>query len=449
MHCFYVAIGSGTGRPPRQHTLRSLRRNKGMSMSAFFRGVTHVALSMAMAGCAAKAPTPTTGADFDAKAMAIHERVITFDAEMDIPLDFMTGDKDAGKDTKMQVDLPKMDAGKLDGAAFVLFAFQNTRTPENYAKARKEMDTKQAAIEKMLSTYPDRIELARRADDVPRIVKSGKHFVVLSVVNAYPYGENTKWLSELYQRGLRMVGFNHAGNNQFADSNRPQEKNGDKDGENGGLTPLGKQAVAEMNRLGIIVDVSQITKDAVMQAVALSRAPVVASHVGVKAKVDTSRNLSDEEMKAIAAKGGVVHIVAFATYLKSPSKEQQDDLAAIEKSFGLKTFTDAGAKLPKEKMPEFMKAMTGYRERWANAGASVVDMADSIDYAVKLIGVDHVGVSTDMEHSGGVIGYKTAAEAAGLTKELVKRGYSERDIGKIWSGNFLRAWKAVEKAAGT
>ncbi|MSO96606.1 MAG: membrane dipeptidase [Rhodospirillaceae bacterium] len=401
------------------------------------------AVLLAVSACAA---SPSSNPD--AKAMAIHERVITFDAEMDIPLDFMQGDKDAGKDTKMQVDLPKMDTGKLDGAAFVLFTLQNTRTPDNYAKARKEVDTKLAAIEKMLNTYPERIALARHADDVPKIVKGGKHFVVLSVVNAYPYGEDVKWLGDLYGHGLRMVAFNHAGNNQFADSNRPQDKFGDTEGAQGGLTALGKQAIAEMNRLGIIVDISQITKQAALQAVELSNAPVVASHVGVKAKVDTSRNLSDEEMKAIAAKGGVVHIVAFPSYLKGASKEQQDDLAAIEKSFGLKTFTDAGAKLPKEKMPEFQKQMAGYRDRWANAGASVVDMADSIDYAVKLIGIDHVGIATDMEHGGGIIGYKTAAEAPGLTKELVKRGYSERDIGKLWSGNFLRAWKAVEKAAG-
>ncbi len=415
-------------------------------MSFAFRNVTlaglalALALALAMTGCATTGPAPSVAAD-------VHDRVITFDAEMDIPLDFMIGDKDAGMDTKMQVDLPKMDAGKLDGAAFVLFALQNTRTPENYARARKEVDTKLAAIEKMLATYPQRIVLARRADDVPKIVKSGRHFLVLSVVNAYPYGEDLGWLGELYQHGLRMVAFTHAGNNQFADSNRPQEKFGDTEGAQGGLTALGRQAVAEMNRLGIIVDVSQITKDAVLQAVALSRAPVVASHVGVKARVDTSRNLTDQEMQAIAAKGGVVHIVAFATYLKSASQEQQDDLAAIEKSFGLKTFTDAGAKLSKEKMPEFMSAMAGYRARWASAGATVVDMVDSIDYAVKLIGIDHVGVSTDMEHSGGIIGYKTAAEAAGLTAELLKRGYSERDIGKIWSGNFLRVWKAVEKVA--
>jgi len=402
-----------------------------------------VGVAVLLGACAGQGP-----ADPEAKALAIHKRVITFDAEIDIPLDFMKGEKDAGKDTKMQVDLPKMAAGHLDGAAFVLFTNQTARTPDAYKKARQDMDTKLAAIEQMLGTYPQRIELARRADDVPRIVKSGKHFVVLAVVNASAYGEDTTWLSKLYERGLRMVAFNHAGHNQFADSNRPQEKFGDKDEEHGGLSPLGKQAVAEMNRLGIIVDVSQITKKALMQAISLSKAPVVASHVGVKAKVDTSRNLDDEDLKAIAAKGGVVHIVAFPSYLKNPPKEQQADLARIEKSFGLKTFTDAGAKLSKEQMPAFQKEMAEYRARWANAGATVADLVDAIDYVVKLIGIDHVGVSTDMEHSGGVIGYKTTAEAGNLTKELVKRGYSQRDIAKLWSGNFLRVWKAVEKAAG-
>lgn len=378
----------------------------------------------------------------------VHERVITFDAQMDIPLDFMSADKDVGKDTTMQVDLPKMDAGGLDGAAFVLFAWQTTRTPENYAKMRAEMDTKLAAIEKMLRTYPDRIVLARRAADVPRIVRSGKHFVVLSMVNASAYGEDVEWFQGLYQRGLRIVALTHAGNNQFADSNRPLEKLDDREGEQGGLTALGRRAIAEMNRLGIIVDVSQLTSQALMQTIALSRAPPVATHVGVKAKVDTSRNLSDDEMRAIAAAGGVVHIVAFPLYLKNPSRAQQDDLAAIEQSFGLKTFTDGFSKLSKDKLPAFAQAMQGYRERWASAGASVADLVDSIDYAVQLIGIDHVGVSTDMEHSGGVIGYNSAAEAPNLTAELLERGYSERDIGKLWSGNFLRVWRAVENAAG-
>jgi membrane dipeptidase len=383
---------------------------------------------------------------FNFKVGDIHDRIITFDAEMDIPADFMVGAKDVGQLTTMQVDLPKMDEGKLDGAAFVIFVPQGERNATAYAKARKDADAKLNAIESMLKRYPDRIELARSPADVERIVAAKKHFAVISVVNAYPYGENVAWLAELYDRGLRMVAFNHAGHNQFSDSDRPQEKFNNPPAEHGGLSVLGKQAIAEMNRIGIIVDVSQISSAALLQAVELSKAPVVASHVGVKKIVDNPRNLSDEEMKAIAAKGGVVHIVAFSSYLKDPSKEQQAELKAIEDKYGLKTFTDAFSKLPKDKLPNFQNDMAEYRARWP--GATVGDMVESIDYAVKLIGIDHVGVSTDMEHSGGVVGYKTAAEAEGLTRALINRDYKEADIAKIWSGNFLRVWRAVEKHAG-
>ena len=396
-----------------------------------------VAAAMSLAACAS-APTGD-------RAAQIHDRVVTFDAEIDIPFDFMEGAKDAGGETTMQVDLPKMDKGKLDGAAFVVFVPQGKRDAASYAKARQDADHKLAAIESMVTRYPARIVLARTAAEAERAAAAGKHFAMLSVVNAYPYGESTAWLAEMHATGLRMVAFNHAGHNQWADSNRPQERLGDRAEEHGGLSALGKQAVAEMNRLGIIVDVSQITGNAIMQAVELSKTPVVASHVGMKSIVDTERNLTDAEMKAIAAKGGVVGIVAFNIYLKAPSAEQNADLAGIEKRYELKTFTEARGKLSADKFAEFSKEMDGYRARWP--GATVSDMADSIDAAVKLIGVDHVGVSTDMEHAGGVVGYKTVAEAPALTAELVKRGYSERNIGKIWSGNFFRVWRDVERAA--
>ncbi|MCB2108555.1 MAG: dipeptidase [Rhodobacteraceae bacterium] len=398
-------------------------------------------IAAGLTACAAAPANKPSAPD----AAAIHQHVITFDAEMDIPFDFMAGDKDAGRETPMQIDLPKMDRGGLDGAAFVVFVPQDKRTPDLYAKARESAQVKLAALEKMFAAYPERIGLARSADEAEALVKAGKHFAMISVVNAYPCGEDISCLADWYARGLRMVAFTHAGHNQFSDSNRPQERFGDGEAEHGGLSALGKQAIAEMNRLGIIVDVSQITTDAVMQAVSLSKTPVVASHVGVRTIVDTSRNLTDAEMKAIAGKDGVVGIVAFNSYLKAPSAEQNADLASIEKKYGLKTFTEARSKLMPDQFPKFLTDMDAYRARWP--GATVADMVDSIDYAVKLIGIDHVGISTDMEHSGGVVGYKTAAEAGNLTAELVKRGYSEADIGKLWSGNFFRVWRAAEAAA--
>ena len=394
-------------------------------------------------GLPALAATSAFAAD-DA-GLALHKRLITFDAEMDIPDDFMAGDKDVGRETAMQIDLPKMDRGALDGAAFVVFVNQDKRTPELYAKARAGAQTMLVAIEKMLSAYPKRIALARRAADVPKIVAAKKHFAVISIVNAYPLGEDLSWLPELYSRGLRMMGFTHAGHNQFADSSRPQEKFGDGKAEHGGLSALGKQAVAEMNRLGIIVDVSQLTPDGVMQCVKLSRAPVVASHSAVRKLVESARNLTDEEMLAIKANGGVVHIVAFGSYLKTRTKEQLAALAALNAGFGMKPFDEAAKLLPADKLPAYRTQYDAYLA--AYPPADVGNMADAIDYAVKLIGIDHVGISTDMEHGGGIVGYKDAGEAPGLTRELAKRGYAERDLGKLWSGNFLRVWQAVEKAA--
>lgn len=403
-------------------------------------------MAAAMAGCASGgAPAPSTGG-VDADVMALHRRITAFDMHLDVPFDFMAADKDAGRDTAMQIDLPKMDQGGLDGAAFAVFVPQGKLGPAEYAAARRGAEDKLAAVEKMLAAYPDRIGLARTAKDAERLVADGKHFAVISVMNAYPFGEDLAWLADWHARGLRIVAFTHAGHNQYADSNRPLERLGDEPFRHGGLSDLGKKAIAEMNRLGIIVDVSQITPAAVLQAVNLSTAPVVASHVGVKDVVATERNLSATEMRAIAKSGGLIGIVAFNIYLKAPSAEQNADLAGIERKYGLKAFTEARAKLKGEQLAAFIAEMDAYRDRWP--GATVADLAASIDAAVKLVGIDHVGVSTDMEHGGGVVGYKTAAEAPALTAELVKLGYSERDIAKIWSGNFLRVWRAVEKAAG-
>jgi membrane dipeptidase len=395
-------------------------------------------------GAAAASLRPARVLAADADADAVHRRLITFDAQVDIAeqLDDPALFADS---PKLQVDLAKMDRGGLDGAAFVMFANQNTRTPENIAAARQMAESRLAMFEQILKAYPERLVLARRPDDVGRIVAAGKHFAVLSLVNAFPLGTDLSWLPELHQRGLRIFAFVHAGNNQFADSSRPQARYGDRPGEHGGLTALGKDAVAALNRLGIIVDVSQLTPDGVLQAAQLSRAPVIASHSAVKRLVDAPRNLSDEELDAVRKTGGVVHIVAFSSYLKGMSQEQVADFTKLSTDFGVKVLAEAAKTVPLERLPAFQEAYAAYQRKYP--GADVGHMADAIDYTVKRIGIDHVGVSTDMEHGGGVTGYRTAAEAPALTRELLKRGYTEAQLGKIWSGNFLRVWRAVEAAA--
>lgn len=373
---------------------------------------------------------------------AIHDRVITFDAEMDIPFEFMSALNDVGQETGMQIDLPKMDRGGLDGALFVNWVSQGERTPEGYAKAKADAERKFAAIEKMVSTYPDRIGLARSADEAEQLVTDGKHFAVMGMVNAWPLGPDLTWLPELYDRGLRNITLNHAGHNQFSDSSRPRSAGPQ---EHVGLSKLGRQLIRTMNQMGIIVDVSQVTSQTVFQVAELSSAPIIASHSGIKAIIETARNLTDQEMLAIKNTGGGVGIVAFSSYLRPTKEGQGAAFSAIMSEYGGISAAEIEVKFSKEKAEKFKVDYAAYEA--AFPPATVSDYVDSIDYAVNLLGVDSVFISSDMEHGGGVTGWKDAGEAHGVTEELVRRGYSEDDIGKLWWGNFARIWRAVDAEA--
>lgn len=388
------------------------------------------------------APSPASIAQ---DARALHDRIITFDAEMDIPFEFMEDGNDVGQETVMQVDLPKMDRGALDGALFVNWVLQEGRTPSAYAKARADAERKFSAIEKMVQTYPDRIGLARTADEAEMLVAEGKHFAVMGLVNAWPIGPDLTWLPELFDRGLRNITLTHAGHNQFADSSRPQARLNDGKQEHVGLSELGRSLVREMNDLGIIVDVSQVTPQAVFQASELSSAPIIASHSGIKAVIDTSRNLNDSEMLAIKNTGGAVGIVAFSSYLKASPIGKREAFGKIMGEYGTTNVAEITAAFSPEKVAQFKVDFAAYSD--AFPPATVADYVDSIAYAVNLLGVDHVMISSDMEHGGGITGWMDAGEASGVTEELVSRGYTEDQIAKLWWGNFARVWRAVEAVA--
>jgi membrane dipeptidase len=387
---------------------------------------------------------PSAPEEVDARTL--HDRIITFDAEMDYPPDFMEGTKDAGKETLLQIDLPKMDRGGLDGALFVVWMVTEKRDEAGYAEAIARAENQMAAFEKMIATYPEHIGLARSADEAEALVAAGKHFAVAGMVNAYPLGSDLSRLGAWYDRGLRNITLTHVGHNQFADSSRPQREVNEPPEEHGGLSDLGRKLIAEMNRLGIIVDVSQVTRKVVMEVTQLSTVPVIASHSGVKAIVDTARNLTDEEMIAIKNTGGLVGIVAFSSYLKRGDPERRPALAKIEEIYGTTTLADVMINTP-DKVEQFKADMAAHEKRFPRA--NVGHLVDSIDYAVQLIGIDHVTISSDMEHGGGVTGWMNAGEAFAVTEELVRRGYSEADITQLWWGNFARVWRAVQAAAGS
>jgi membrane dipeptidase len=402
-------------------------------------------LSLAIAPLAVIARADNVPAD--PKAGAIHARAITIDAHLDIRDDFAQSGAEQGRDTADQFDLPKLERGGLDVAVISLFADPAKLTPANITAARAQVDAKLAALTEFVNDNPLRVEFARSSADIERISRAGKHAVLLGFLNTLAIGDDLGLLQRYRDSGVRVFGFVHAQNTPFADSSRPNKAFGDVPDEHGGLTPLGRRAVAELNRLGMVIDVSQLTPAGVKQTVELSRAPVIASHSGLRSRVDVPRNLSDDELRLIAAHGGVVHIVAFAAYLKESQERAADYTNKVWAPFGLK----AGVDDPRAKLgaADYAKFQAAYRQYSSNAWryASLADYVDSIDAAVKLIGIDHVGLSSDFNHGGGVQGFANVGEAGNVTAELVRRGYSEQDVDKLWGGNFLRVLGEVERGA--
>lgn len=373
-------------------------------------------------------------------AQAIHKRALVLDSHADILADFGQA---GGEDGASQVDLPKLERGQVDAAVLAVFTPQGPRTPEGYAKAKAETDAKLAAIKAIAQRYPARAQLALTAADVETAAKAGRRALIVGFLNAYPFGQSLDPIDQYYAAGVRTFGFVHAGNNDYADSSRP---GGQPKVEWNGLSPLGKAAVPKLNRLGVIIDVSQLTPDGLSQVLALSKAPVIASHSGVKGVVDAPRNLSDAELDAIKAKGGVVQIVAFSSYLVKPGPDYAPAVSAVRQRYGLPAAfakpNDGAETLNEDKKKPYHDEIAALAPK-----ASVKDLVESIDYAVKRIGVDHVGIASDFNHGGGVVGWANEGEAANVTAELVKHGYSEADIDKLWGGNFLRVFHQVEAVA--
>jgi len=375
------------------------------------------------------------------RARAIHEAVISIDTHDDIPLNFATPEVDP-LDADRKVTLEKMREGGLDVAFFAVYVGQTERTPANYEQAKADAMTKFNAIHRMTDEmYPDQIELAYTADDVERIHGEGKLVAAIGIENGYVIGKDLSLLQTYHDLGARYITLAHNGNNDIADSAQPNEDFGDTVGENGGISEFGEQVIAEMNRVGIMVDVSHISKEASLKAMRLSRAPVIASHSAVHALDDHPRNMDDEQLLALKENGGVIQTVALGAFVKVPSAEEQTAVAALRDRIGI----DANAEMTDEQREAFEAGMIDIHEQFPEP--TVSDFVDHIDYAVDLIGIDHVGISSDFDGGGGVDGWQDASETFNVTLELVRRGYSEDDIRKLWGGNTLRVWHAVEDVA--
>ena len=370
-----------------------------MLLKRTFSVLLFAVLLTALTGCSTQSMTEQ---EIFARAAAIHQKALTLDTHVDIEPEYATKELDPGIDNpKLKCDLVKMNKGGVDGVFLAVYVEQKQRNPEGYKNAYNQAMVKLNAIHRLTEQmYPDHCDLATSPDDVERITKTGKRVVMIGMENGYPIGKDLSNVEKFYNLGVRYITLSHNGHNDICDSCNPRTELGDSDAEHNGLSQFGREVIAQMNRLGIIPDVSHISVKSFWDLIEVSKAPIIASHSGCRALTDHPRNLYDDQLKAIAKKGGAIQIVAYKGFLE-----------------------DASGK------------------------ADIKTYVDHIDHAVKVAGIDHVGIGSDFDGGGGIDGFNDHSEAMNVTAELLRRRYREQDILKIWGGNFLRVWRQTEKIA--
>ncbi len=394
------------------------------------------------------------------RAKEIHQRVITLDTHCDINIKNFTDSINYTQNLSSQVNLPKMSDGGLDVAWFIVYTGQDTLTAKGYRKAYDNAISKFDAIHKLCEEIaPNEIELATTSDDVRRILKSGKKVAMIGIENGYPVGKDIKNVEKFYNLGGRYMSLAHNGHSQLSDSNTGEE---DDVWLHNGLSELGKEVIKEMNRVGMMIDVSHPSKEAMRQMIELTKAPLIASHSSARALCDHSRNLDDEQLEWLKENGGVVQTVAFSSYLNTEKHDRRAEaetnvkkeiletknVAYLERS-DLKTMStaarDAYYDVMDEIQPMVDKRLAAIKD--LPPAVNVSDFIDHIDYLVKKIGIEHVGISSDFDGGGGIEGWRDASETFNVTLELVRRGYNEDEIAMLWSGNLLRVLDEVQAVA--
>jgi len=358
-------------------------------------------------------------------AQLIHLKTTTLDTHNDINIKNFTDSLNYSQNTNTQVNLPKMQAGGLDVSWFIVYTKQGDLTTDGYIKAADNAQSKFDAIRRLTEVYaPTKIGLATSSKELDSFRKMGKKVAMIGVENAYPIGLDTANVKRYYDLGARYMSLAHNGHNQFSDSNTGEFDNTTK---HGGISALGKQLIEKMNYYGIMVDISHPSKEAIRQTIAHSKAPVIASHSSARSLSDHPRNLDDEQLQWVKESGGVVQTVALAAFVNK------------EKDAAYKKALDSLLKIDPKASPETIKKNT--------PPVNVSDFVDHIDYIKNKIGTDHVGISSDFDGGGGIEGWQDASQTYNVTLELVRRGYSEQEIGKIWSGNLLRVLDRAQEVA--
>lgn len=382
-----------------------------------------------------------TPGEWQAKARAIHDKVLTVDTHCDTSSRLLDKNWDIGvrhepgKRSSGMIDLPRMVEGGLDAEFFAVFVGQGERTEEGHAKAKDIALKELEAIHLMCQKYPALVGLAVSPEDAYRLQKAGKRAAFIGMENGYPVGKTLANIEEYYNKGVRYLTLCHTRDNDICDSSTDRQNP-----EDNGLSDFGKQVVAECNRLGMMVDVSHISDKSFFDVLQATRAPIIASHSSCHALCDSPRNLSDEMIRALAANGGVIQICFLSSYLRPPKPNPEKEKALKELRAKYGSMRDIKDEAAREKITEEYEALN---DRFPEERATVKDVVDHIDHVVKVAGIDFVGIGTDFDGGGGVEGCNSVSQMFHVTEDLLRRGYSEKEIEKIWGGNIMRVFRKV------
>ncbi len=378
----------------------------------------------------------------EAEMRAIHDRLFTLDTHVDIGADYATPSLDPGQMTRAQVTLPGMRIGGLDSGFFIVYVGQQALDEEGKAEKRAAAEEKYRGIERMLRAYPEQIGLATTADAAEEIYEFGRLVALIGMENASPLGDSVEDVAMWADRGVRYMSITHFGNNQFGDSSNPRDSLGDPE-EDEGLTGLGRELVTALNDAGIMVDISHVGKRTGMEAMELSRSPIIASHSTARAVYDNPRGLDDEQFRAIAEDDGVAQITAFRSYIAPVDEGLSDAIGELRTRLGLETGADFRTASPAT-LDEYAREQERLQDEFPDVTLS--QFLDHVDHAVEIAGIDHVGLSGDFDGGGGVDGWDGADDSFNVTAELLRRGYTEEDLVKLWGGNVLRVMRSTEAA---
>jgi len=401
-----------------------------------------VVLAFAASACNVAKTPPTV----EEKARELHKRMLTVDTHSDtafslLRTDWKIGDRhDPSVRGAGKIDLPRMKEGGLDAEFFAAFVGQGPLTPEAYVKAKDRALQAVEAVRKMTEEYSSMIGLAVDPAGARRLKNEGKLTAFIGMENGYPIGRDLSLIEFFHKKGVRYITLCHSSDNDICDSSTDRRDPQDK-----GLSEFGRQVVAECNRLGMIIDISHASERSIFDILAVTKAPIIASHSSARALCDNPRNLTDDQLRALAKNGGVVQICFLAAYVKTPpvAPEREKALKELEAKYGsIRQIQDEALRT------KAMAEREAVSQKYPEVRANVQDLVDHIDHVRKVVGVDYAGIGTDFDGGGGVVGCDDVSGMIHVTEELIRRGYTAREIEKIWGGNFLRVFQKVLDLAG-